>query len=276
MVTLRSIWVWCAITILILVWLPILVVRRLLDRDPVRYRTGRMFRRLGVAMTNVNPSWKVHLDGYHVDNPRNPYVVVSNHQSLADIPIISHLPWEMKWIGKDSLFKIPVVGWMMKLSGDIPVDRSDRRSGARMLLAAIRTLERKCSVMFFPEGTRSPDGLLGRFNEGAFHLAIKAAVPILPVVIDGSSECLPKKSWKFGPPLDIHVRVLPPVQTKGLTSADAERLMHDVRGRIAAELALWRGVKDRDVDGVVARASPAARMPERSHSGTPPPSHTTA
>jgi 1-acyl-sn-glycerol-3-phosphate acyltransferase len=253
MSTLRSLWVWFAISGLIVIWLPLLAIYRLFDRDPVRYRTGRMFRRLGVAMTVVNPSWKIHVDGITVDNPRNPYVVVSNHQSLADIPIVSHLPWEMKWIGKESLFKLPLVGLMMKFSGDIPVDRSDRRSGARMLLTAIRYLNQKCSVMFFPEGTRSPDGRLWKFNEGAFQLAIKAGVPILPVVLDGSSECLPKKSWKFGPPLDIHVRVLPPVPTAGLTSADGGRLTQEVRNRIASELALWRGVSVEQVDALISK-----------------------
>jgi 1-acyl-sn-glycerol-3-phosphate acyltransferase len=250
MAIIRSIWVWVAVSVLVIVWLPLMALWWLLDRDPVKYRTGRMFRRLGVAMTMVNPSWRIHVDGHRVENPRNPYVVVSNHQSMADIPIVSHLPWEMKWIGKETLFKIPLIGWMMKFSGDIPVDRSDRRSGARMLLTAIRYLDRKCSVIFFPEGTRSPDGRLGRFNEGAFQLAIKAGVPILPVVLDGSSDCLPKKSWKFGPPLDIHVRVLPPVPTDGMTSADGERLTREVRNRIAQELASWRGVSVDQVDAL--------------------------
>jgi len=150
MAIIRSIWVWVAVSVLVIVWLPLMALWWLLDRDPVKYRTGRMFRRLGVAMTMVNPSWRIHVDGHRVENPRNPYVVVSNHQSMADIPIVSHLPWEMKWIGKETLFKIPLIGWMMKFSGDIPVDRSDRRSGARMLLTAIRYLDRKCSVIFFP------------------------------------------------------------------------------------------------------------------------------
>jgi 1-acyl-sn-glycerol-3-phosphate acyltransferase len=155
---LRSLWVWSAVCILIVLWLPLLAAIRVFDRDPVHYRTGRWFRRLGVAMTQVNPLWRLTVSGTTVTDPRRPYVVVSNHQSQADIPLISHLPWEMKWIGKAELFRLPIVGWMMKLAGDIPVDRSDRRSGTRMLLAAAGYLRRKCSVIFFPEGTRSLDG----------------------------------------------------------------------------------------------------------------------
>jgi len=254
---LRSLWVWGAVAALILVWLPLLALIRLFDADPVRYTTGRWFRRLGVAMTKVNPSWRVHRDGERIENPRRPYVVVSNHQSLADIPIISHLPWEMKWIGKAELFSLPFVGWMMRLAGDIPVDRADRRSGARMLLAANRCLQLKCSVMFFPEGTRSPDGRVWKFNEGAFHLAIKAGVPVLPVAIEGTRDCLPKRSWKFGPPQEIRLRVLPSVETAGLTSAQVAELRDRVRDMIVGQIALWRGQDAAVVDALRERDAPA-------------------
>ena len=248
--TIRSLWVWGAVVGLILVWLPLLAVIRLFDGDPVRYTTGRWFRRLGVAMTKVNPSWRVHLDGESIGDPRRPYVVVSNHQSLADIPIISHLPWEMKWIGKAELFSLPFVGWMMRLAGDIPVDRSDRRSGVRMLLAAGRCLQLHCSVMFFPEGTRSPDGRVWKFNEGAFHLAVRAGVAVLPVAIEGTRDCLPKRSWKFGPPQEILLRVLPPVETAGFTPEQVGALRDRVRGEIVDQIAAWRNQPPSAVDGL--------------------------
>ncbi|HUI09693.1 MAG TPA: lysophospholipid acyltransferase family protein [Bacteroidota bacterium] len=254
--TLRSLWIWTAVGTLIVAWLPLLALLRVFDRDPARYRTGRWFRRLGVAMTRVNPSWRLDRDGEKIANPRRPYVVVSNHQSLADIPIISHLPWEMKWIAKAELFRVPLVGWMMRLAGDIPVDRSDPRSGARMLLAAHRCLALKCSVMFFPEGTRSADGRVGSFNQGAFHIAIKAGVPVLPLAVDGTRDCLPKKSWKFGPPLDIRLRVLPPVDTEGYPPGRAGELAGEVRRRIIAQLASWRGVEPGAVDALGPPSSP--------------------
>jgi 1-acyl-sn-glycerol-3-phosphate acyltransferase len=144
---LRSLWAWGAISVLVLVWLPLLALMRLFDRDPVHYRTGRMFRRLGVAMTLVNPAWRVTVSGFPIPRERLPFVVVSNHQSLADIPLISHLPWEMKWVGKEELFKIPVIGWMMHLSSDISVNRGDARSGAKTLIRALRVLENRCHVL---------------------------------------------------------------------------------------------------------------------------------
>jgi 1-acyl-sn-glycerol-3-phosphate acyltransferase len=249
--SLRSLWIWFAVIALIIFWLPLLALIKLFDRDPVRYRTGRWFRRLGVAMTRVNPSWRIHLSGHEaVHNPRRPYVVVSNHQSHADIPILSNLPWEMKWIGKKELFALPFIGWMMKLAGDIPVDRSDRRSGAKMLLTSMKYLDQKCSVIFFPEGTRSPDGRVGRFNDGAFHLAIKAQAHILPIAVEGSYGCLPKKSWKFGKPSDVHVRVLPEVDTAGLTKDDASALNAKVRQMIIEQVAECRRVSASKIDAV--------------------------
>lgn len=248
--TLRSVWIWLAIGLLIFVWLPLLMLIRLFDTDPVRYRTGRWFRRLGVAMTKVNPTWNLVISGERINTPRNPYVVVSNHQSFADIPLISHLPWEMKWVAKRELFKVPFVGWMLHLAGDIPLNRQDRRSGARMLMIASKYLSQHCSVIFFPEGTRSPDGRVGRFTDGAFALAVKNQVPVLPVVVEGSRDCLPKRSWKFGPAQTIRLKVLPPVKSAGMAMDDVPRLRDEVRGMIVRQVAEWRGVDRSEVDAV--------------------------
>ncbi|QXD15654.1 1-acyl-sn-glycerol-3-phosphate acyltransferase [Rhodocaloribacter litoris] len=250
MTTLRSLWVWSSNVLLILLWLPLLALIRLFDRDPARYTTGRWFRRLGAAMTRVNPFWRVEVSGERIEDPRRPYVVVCNHQSNVDIPVISRLPWDMKWVAKAELFRVPVVGWMMRLAGDIPVERGEQMSRARVLVAARRVLENRCSVMFFPEGTRSRDGRVYAFNDGAFRLAIKAGVPVLPLVLDGSFNALPKDSWRFGEPSTIRLRVLPPVETAGLRSGDTAALRDRVRGQIVAQVAAWRGVPVEAVDAL--------------------------
>jgi 1-acyl-sn-glycerol-3-phosphate acyltransferase len=248
--SLRSIWIWVAVALLILAWLPLLLMVRAFDADPVRYRTGSWFRRLGVAMTKVNPTWKLKISGTTISNPRNPYVVVSNHQSFADIPLISHLPWEMKWVAKKELFKLPIVGRMLRLSGDIPLDRQDRRSGTRAFLIAGKYLSQHCSVMFFPEGTRSPDGRVGKFTDGAFALAVKMQLPVLPIAVDGSRDCLPKRSWKFGEVQTIRLIVLPPVETAGMSMDDVPQLRDQVRRTIVEQVALWRGVDQTEVDAL--------------------------
>ncbi len=246
----RSLLTWISVVLLIIFWLPLLVASRLLDRDPVRYRTGFLFRRLGKAMTRLNPAWKLHISGDMISNPRNPYVVVCNHQSLADIPLISNLPWEMKWMGKKELFDLPVIGWMMKLSGDIPVDRKSARSGVLAFSKARHCLEQKCSVMMFPEGTRTSDGRVRQFSDGAFHLAIAAGVPVLPLVIEGSRDCIPKNSWRFGKPADVFLKVLSPVDTSPFTLTEVSRLRDSVRSAIIDQIAEWRSLPPSAVDGL--------------------------
>lgn len=258
MKAIQSALIWAAEVILILLWLPLLAVVRLFDRDPAHYTTGRLFRLLGNAMTRVNPLWRVHVEGDAPSNPRHPYVVVSNHQSNADIPVISRLPWEMKWVAKAELFKLPVAGWMMRLAGDIAVDRKDTASRASVLVAAEQVLDRHCSVMFFPEGTRSRDGRVRRFQTGAFRLAIEAGVPILPLAVDGTRDALPKHGWVFGKAIDARLKVLPPIPKEDLAMNDVEALTEEVRQTIIAQIAAWRGTTPEDVDAL---ASPPETAP---------------
>jgi 1-acyl-sn-glycerol-3-phosphate acyltransferase len=242
--------IWSKTLFLMLFWPIPLAIIRLFDRDPVLYRTGLFFRKLGRAMTKANSSWKLRISGETVLDPRHPYVVVSNHQSMADIPLISNLPWEMKWMAKEELFKLPYIGWMLKLAGDICVDRKDARSGVQALQKARSYLKEKCSVMIFPEGTRTLDGRVRQFTDGAFHLAVTSKVPILPIAIDGTFNCIPKNTWKFGKPSEILLKVLPPIDTATLTKQDIPALREKVRAAIIQQLADWRSVPREAVDGL--------------------------
>ncbi len=237
---LKSIYIWTVSALIILIWVPILAIMRLFDRDPVLYRTGRMYRRLGYVLVRVNPNWKVEISGETIENPRNPYVVVANHQSMGDIPVVSNLPWEMKWVGKEELFKTPIVGWHMKLAGDIPVNRKGVRRWEQVAKKASFYLENKCSVMIFPEGTRTKDGSVGRFADGAFALAVMHQVPILPLVVEGTFDCLPKNSWLFGKAESMKVKVLAPIPTEGMTSSDVPELRERVHKLIVDQLTAWR------------------------------------
>jgi 1-acyl-sn-glycerol-3-phosphate acyltransferase len=239
---------WLAIAVLLIVWLPLMAVTRLFDRDPAHYATGRLFRQVGALLTYLNPAWRFVTTGDLPADPRRPFVVVCNHQGNADIPVVSTLPWDMKWVAKAAMFRVPVAGWMMRLAGDIPVDRSDSKSRSLVLLKARHYLERHCSVMFMPEGTRSRDGRVQMFQDGAFRLAIEAGVPVLPLAIDGTRDALPRKGWIFGP-VDCRLHVFPPVETTGLTPADAPELRERVRRDIIEQVAAWRGVDPAEVDG---------------------------
>jgi 1-acyl-sn-glycerol-3-phosphate acyltransferase len=243
-----SLLIWLVVTSLVLFWTPLLLVTRLLDRDPVRYRTGYRFRTLGKLLSRVNPNWHVEIEGHEYIDDRNPYVMVSNHLSNADIPVISNLPWEMKWVAKRELFSLPIVGWMMTWAGDIPVDRGRGKQRLDTFKRAIYYLKNRVSVIFFPEGTRSPDGRMNRFTRGAFELAVREQVPILPLVIDGTQGCLPKNSWVFEPDVRVKLKILDPIPTKGLGRDDTEQLMEDTRHLMVRQLARMRGVDEVEVD----------------------------
>src|SRR5690349_888312 len=132
--TLMSIWAWLVLATAVVLWLPAMVLIRLATlSDPGRYAVGYAFRRIGPVMATLNPLWRFRTSGTPPADPRRPYVVVSNHESFADILLISHLPWEMKWLSKAELFKVPVLGWLMRLAGDIPIKRGFGPSAAEAI-----------------------------------------------------------------------------------------------------------------------------------------------
>ncbi len=193
-----------------------------------------------MALARVNP-WRIHISGGENLDANQVYVVVSNHQSLADIPVISHLKLDTKWLAKAELFRLPFVGWMLRMAGDVPIDRSDRRKGAQAMLRCARYLRQRCSVVFFPEGTRSPDRHVLPFNLGPFQLAIREQISILPLVVEGSGAALPPHSWMFGKTQDVHLRILEAVSVDGWNIKQALALRDEVRQRIVDELDRLRG-----------------------------------
>jgi 1-acyl-sn-glycerol-3-phosphate acyltransferase len=231
---LMSIWAWFVLGTCLVLWMPLMAVVRLITlSDPGRYAVGYLFRRIGPVMATLNPLWRFRTSGTPPPDPRRPYVVVSNHESFADILLISHLPWEMKWLSKAELFKVPVLGWLMRLAGDIPVRRGEGRSAVEALQRCRVVLKQRVSVMIFPEGTRSTTADMLPFKDGAFRLAIDSGVAVLPLAVSGTGTALPKHGWRFGRS-KAEVRVLEPIETAGLTVKDVPALRERVRERILA------------------------------------------
>ena len=201
--------------------------------DRGRYHAGRAFRQVAVAQVAINPLWHFETDGQAPANPRLPYVVVSNHESYADIFLISHFPWEMKWLSKDTMFKIPVMGWMMRMANDISIQRGKRESVVSAMKGCRDRLGKKVSVMIFPEGTRARTDELLPFKDGAFKLAIEAGAPILPIAVAGTRDCMAKGSFSFRR-ARAKARVLAPIPTAGMTSADVAALRDQTRDVIDA------------------------------------------
>jgi len=244
-ITFASIWSWMVLGVTVLVWCPMVAIVRLVTApfDPGRYWAGFLFRKLAVVHQRLNPLWHFTVSGTMPSDPRRPYVVVSNHESFVDILLISHLPWEMKWLSKVEMFKIPLVGWMMRLAGDVPLRRGESSSAVTAMAACRDRLERRVSVMIFPEGTRSASGELAAFKDGAFRLAIETGTTILPVAVHGTRTALRKHDWRLGRSR-AEARVLEPVDVSELDASDVATLRERVRDRIAVELISMRAELD--------------------------------
>ncbi len=256
-----SVWSWFVFGACCLIWLPAMAVVWLVTApfDPSRYWTGFMFRKTTVVLQKLNPLWTFHISGTLPENPRHPYVTVSNHESFVDILLISHLPWEMKWLSKQENFRIPVAGWLMRLAKDIKLDRKDPRSAARAMAECRKRLDDNVSVMIFPEGTRSVTGDLLPFKDGAFRLAIEAQLPILPLAVHGAATAMKAKDWRMGRST-AEVRVMEPINTVGMTMDDLSTLKDLTRARIVDELkSMGREFDDEPSVPVVA---PAIRLDE--------------
>ena len=226
-------WVWVVWVSVVLLGFPLVALAFVLTApfDPGRYVAGRMFRLVGKTGAVLNPWWRFHTSGVEIGDPRRPYVAVSNHESYADIFLLCYLPWEMKWLAKKTIFNIPVMGWMMRMAGDVPVVRGDRESGMDALARCRDRLDKKVSVMIFPEGTRSPDEELLQFKGGAFSLAVECQVPILPIAIAGTRHAMAKHSFRVNRAV-AGCRVLPPIETKGMGPRDVPALRNRVRDLI--------------------------------------------
>lgn len=236
-----SLWSWFALGVIVILWTPVvfLVWIATTPFDSGRYATGYTFRRLSVLHQWLNPMWKFKTSGQLPTNKRNPYVMVSNHESFVDMLLLSHLKMEMKYLSKESILRIPLVGWMMKMSGDVSLLRGDRSSGAAALVVCEKWLKRKMSVMIFPEGTRSFDGEMRSFKDGAFVLAIRTQTPMLPVVVHGTRSALRKSDWRMGD-AKAEVRVLEIIETTGMSLNDVPALRERVRDAMIAEIAKMR------------------------------------
>lgn len=208
-------------------------------RDPTQRLPGRWMRRLGRTTARLSPLWKFEIEGTPPpDIGHAAYVVIANHESQADPFLLSWLPFDMRWVAKEELFHQPLTGWAMRLGGDIPIRRGERDSVKQMMDECERALAGGISVMMFPEGTRSQDGSLLAFKDGAFSLAIRAGVPILPVAIAGTRHMRPKHSRWFGK-ARAGAQILNPISTTGMrldAPEDLERLKNESRAAIETAL----------------------------------------
>jgi 1-acyl-sn-glycerol-3-phosphate acyltransferase len=166
------------------------------------------------------------------------YVVMSNHQSHYDIPVVfCALPMlSIRMVAKASLFRVPIWGRALRVSGFVPVDRSRRERAIASLRAARETMQSGISVWIAPEGTRSRTGELGELKHGGFHLALDTGVRILPVTIDGTRDVLPANGYAVRRGVRVRVTVHPPIDPREHGPERRAELVDRVRAAIAGSL----------------------------------------
>lgn len=175
---------------------------------------------------------RVVADGLDQVDRTQPYVFMSNHQSLLDIgALVLTLPVSWRFVAKRELTWVPFFGWALGLSDQIVIDRGNRTRSMRSLARAAERIRGGVNVIIFPEGTRSETGEMGEFKTGGFHLAIRAQVPILPVTVSGSLDLIPKRSLKVRSGT-IKVRYGAAIPTQGLRSEQRGELKALVREAI--------------------------------------------
>ena len=184
------------------------------------------------------PLWRVRFTGVERIRSGRTYVLIANHQSLGDILVLFGLFKHYKWVSKRAIFRLPLIGWNMSLNDYVPLRRGDPKSIEVMMQECRAHLRRGSSVMMFPEGTRSIDGEIKAFKHGAFTLAKE--LELVPIVIDGTRDALPKHGLMLDHPfnLPIRVRVLDPIAP--LPDENVTALMNRVRQVMVAELAALR------------------------------------
>ena len=186
----------------------------------------------------VFPPWSVTIHGRDNIDDSQTYVIVSNHQSLVDILVAFTLFKHFKWVSKAELFNIPLIGWNMFLNGYVRLKRGHKGSIREMYKACEEHLNQGSSIFLFPEGTRSATGHLRDFKEGAFVLAKRMHLPILPLVINGSRDALPKNSLNFHGKTDVHVQVLDAIPPESFSETASVDLAKQVQELIESHVIL--------------------------------------
>ncbi len=197
-------------------------------RGDAGHRCARAWSSLILRTTGV----RVHVEGLERLDLGRSYVFAANHQSIYDIPIVfSALPFQLRIVAKESLGRIPFLGWHLRRTGHLLVDRS--RPGAGVVKKMARLVGEQHSLIVFPEGTRSVDGTVARFKGGSFVLALEGGIPVVPVSIAGSRHVM-RKGQLTVQPGDVSVTIHEPIDTADV-SKDAVRELaervHDIVAR---------------------------------------------
>jgi len=193
--------------------------------------------------TILNPFWHISIENRDKFRKGRTYVIISNHQSLLDILLLFRLFRHFKWVSKIENFRIPVVGWIMTMNNYIKIRRGDKKSILKMMHTCRKILGSGISILMFPEGTRSEDGNIGKFKEGAFNLALETGTDILPIIIDGALQAIPKKGLLLSKKQTIRIRILDEIPATEYINSGVSEIRNRAYGIMNDELCRLRESK---------------------------------
>jgi 1-acyl-sn-glycerol-3-phosphate acyltransferase len=188
--------------------------------DPTQALLHRWICCYGWLYTHIWPGWSQQVEGREL-LPKGPSVIVANHQSSSDIFTVMCIFHPFKFVSKRSVFNVPFLGWLMTMAGYVPVVRKTTDAMERMIADCSRWLRAGVPVLIYPEGTYAPVGQRLPFKRGAFRLAIQEQVPVVPVVLEGTTDMVVGDGPMMGPRARVRVRVLPPIPPSELGTDDA-------------------------------------------------------
>ncbi|MBI3317216.1 MAG: 1-acyl-sn-glycerol-3-phosphate acyltransferase [Candidatus Omnitrophica bacterium] len=184
-----------------------------------------------------SPFTKFKVYGLKTLDPKKTYIIIANHQSMLDILVVlAVIPLQFRFVAKRELFKIPFLGWHMALSGYLALERSDRRSAEKVMHQVCELVKKDIGILFFPEGTRSLDGEIKTFKNGAFRVAQQTGVEILPVVIAGTHDSIPKHSRLLRKQAAFAVSIEKPERVPGNSLPELEETRERIRAQMMKRL----------------------------------------
>ncbi len=229
-------WAFVVVSSLVFFPLALLVFLVSLPFDPQRRLMHRFTSFWASVYTWLNPAWPVEIRSRERLYESGPAVIVANHLSLLDILVLFRLQTHFKWVSKEENFRVPVIGWNMRLCGYIPLRRGTARSIQAMMRRCDETIRAGSSIVMFPEGTRSANGRLRSFKTGAFEIAQRNRVPLQPVVLRGTGTALPKRGFVLQGRHPISIDVLEAIPADEVERVEVEAMTERVRNLFLEQL----------------------------------------
>jgi len=225
---------WTLTTILSIILGIVALLSALFDKSGnTAHNVARLWCRLICQWNGV----AVEIRGMKNVLPGQAQIFIANHQGYYDIfALAGYLPVQLRWVAKESLFRIPFVGWSMRAAGYVGVDRRDRKKSYHSFLETTEKVKSGCSIVIFPEGTRSLNGEIGPFKKGSHLLALRTGAPVVPITIIGTWKIIQKGSAVIHPG-PVRIIISPPIQINPEISDKGESVLQSIRELICRNYA---------------------------------------